>query len=155
MWISSVQRSGSGIHMYTFFFIISIMAYHDIEYSSLCYTLGPCPSILHVIVCTCQSQTPTPSLPHPSSFPATTSLLLCLWVCFCFIDRFVCVSLKTCLPFDPTIQLSRRLFWRSNLALTGLSDWTELNLALKGCVNKNFIMFIIAKKTGSGLNIKQ
>ena len=185
------------------------MVYHDIDYSSLCYTEGPCPSILCVIVCTCWSGTPTPSLPHPSSPSATTSLSRSLWVCFCFIDRFVCVNLKTCLPFwdkcsgagalgrprgigwrgrwvggsgwgihvytwlihanvwqnplqyckvislqlikingkkkcspfDPAIQLSRRLFSRSDLAS-------------KGCVNKK-AMFIIAKKTGSGLNIKR
>ena len=38
----------------------------DIEYSSPCYTIGPCClSVLYKILCICQSQTPNPSLPHP------------------------------------------------------------------------------------------
>ena len=35
----------------------------DIEYSSLCYTVGPCYlSILLIVVCICQSQTPNLSI---------------------------------------------------------------------------------------------
>ena len=51
--ISTVQQSDSVIHIYIFFFIFfSIMVYHKIEYSSLCYTVGPCClSILYIIVC--------------------------------------------------------------------------------------------------------
>ena len=40
----------------------------DIEYSSLCYTVGPrCSSILCIMVCICQSQTssPPPNPPPP------------------------------------------------------------------------------------------
>ena len=38
------------------------------EQSSLCYTIGPCwLSILYIVVCICQSQTPNLSLP-PSPF---------------------------------------------------------------------------------------
>ena len=48
----------------------------DIEYHSLCYTVGPCySSILHIIVCIASSKLPV----HPSSSPslsATTSLFL-------------------------------------------------------------------------------
>ena len=41
--ISAVQQSASAAHIQTFFSIFfSIMVYHDTEYSSLCYTLGPC-----------------------------------------------------------------------------------------------------------------
>ena len=35
----------------------------DIEYSSLCYTVGPFLSILYIAVCICQSQIPNLSLP--------------------------------------------------------------------------------------------
>ena len=48
MLVSAVQQSDSVLHMYMFF---SIMAIRDIEYSSLCYTVGPCClSILYIIV---------------------------------------------------------------------------------------------------------
>ena len=52
----------------------------DIEYSSPCYTLGPCClSTLHVLVCICSSRTPSPSLPHT---PSPRQLLVCsLWLC--------------------------------------------------------------------------
>ena len=43
------------IYEYTFFFILfSILVYHRIEYSSLCYIVGPCYlSILYIPVCIC------------------------------------------------------------------------------------------------------
>ena len=61
--ISAVQKSDSVIHIdiyvyiyiYTLFFIFfSIMVSQDIEYSSLCYTVGPyCLFILYIKVCIC------------------------------------------------------------------------------------------------------
>ena len=50
--ISIVQQSDSAIYIYIPFPIL----FHydlsqDIEYSSLCYTVGPCLSILDIIVC--------------------------------------------------------------------------------------------------------
>ena len=52
--VSPVQHSDSVIHIQTFFFHI-LFHYglsQDIEYSSLCYTAGPCClSILYIIVC--------------------------------------------------------------------------------------------------------
>ena len=47
---------------------------HNFEYSSLFYTVGPCLSILNVIVCIYQNQTPSPSLFLPASPLATQSL---------------------------------------------------------------------------------
>ena len=74
--ISAIQQSDSVIHIYiyTFFFILfSIMVYE--LYSSLCYTVGSCSSILYIIVCIHLSQTPSPPLSHlPSIRSATTSL---------------------------------------------------------------------------------
>ena len=54
----------------------------DIEYSSLSYTLGPCClSILNVIVCNYQPQTPSPFLFLPHSSLTTTSLFSLLKQC--------------------------------------------------------------------------
>ena len=59
--VSSLQPSGSVIHMYTFFF--SILFHYDFSYdirlSPLCYAVGPCLSILNIIVCIYQPQTPS------------------------------------------------------------------------------------------------
>ena len=66
--ISAIRQSGSVIHIYPFFFIFfSIMVYE--LYSSLCYTVGSCSSILYVIVCIHLSQTPSPLLCHLPSIP--------------------------------------------------------------------------------------
>ena len=52
----------------------------DIEYKFLCYTAGPCLSILYITVYICYSQTLNESLPHPSL--AITSLLsVSLFLC--------------------------------------------------------------------------
>ena len=50
--ISAVQKSDSVIHAYTLFiFFFHYGLSQDIEYSSLCYTVGPCClSILYIIV---------------------------------------------------------------------------------------------------------
>ena len=62
----------------------------DIEYSFLYYTGGLCCShILCMIVHICYKPPiilPSPSSPGSHKFP-----LSCLWVCFCFIDKFICV----------------------------------------------------------------
>ena len=64
------------MYIYVLFYILFHYGLsQDTEYSSLCYTVGPCGlSILYVIVCIYQPQTPSPSLPHPASPLATTSL---------------------------------------------------------------------------------
>ena len=65
---------------YTHIYILFYILYHyglswDIEYNSLCYTIGPCLSILYIIiVCFCWSQTPSLFLSHPPFPLATTSL---------------------------------------------------------------------------------
>ena len=38
--------------------LFSYRLLQDVEYSSLCYTLGPCLSVLCIVVCICESQTP-------------------------------------------------------------------------------------------------
>jgi len=62
-----------------------------IEYSSLCNTVGPCCLFIpYILSWICWSQTPNPSLPYTPSHLATIQVcLLCLWVCFCFIDKFI------------------------------------------------------------------
>ena len=49
----------------------------DIEYSSLCCTVGPCcVSILYIVVCICQSPAPNLFPPHPYSPLVTISYFL-------------------------------------------------------------------------------
>ena len=100
--ICAVQQSDLVIHIYTFFSHYGLP--WEVGCSSQCSTVGPrCSSILNVMVCIYQAQTPSPphSLPclplatsPPGSLPrlplATTGLFLCLWVCFCFVVRFIC-----------------------------------------------------------------
>ena len=67
MLVSSVQQGDSDIYIHIYTYILHILFYYslllDIEYSSLCYTVGPCLSVLYVVVCMCYSQTPNLSLP--------------------------------------------------------------------------------------------
>jgi len=54
--VSGVQQSDSVIYkIYIPFYILSHygLLLQDIEYSSLCYTVEPCLSILYIIVCIC------------------------------------------------------------------------------------------------------
>ena len=85
MLLSVVQQSDSVIYIYTFFLkknfywsIVDLVYIHfhtlfqygllqDTEYSSRCYTVGPCcVSILCITFYICYSQTPSTSVPHPS-----------------------------------------------------------------------------------------
>ena len=65
--------------LYIYIYILFYILFHyglsqNIEYSSLCYTVGLCClSILYTIVCICYSQTPNPFLPHTP--PLTTTSL--------------------------------------------------------------------------------
>ena len=58
--VSGVQQSDSVIHVSILFQIIfPFRLLHNIEQSSLCYTIGPCwLSILNISVCTCPFQIP-------------------------------------------------------------------------------------------------
>ena len=52
--ISAIQQSDLVAHMYTLFFTFHYGLSLDIEYSSLCYTVGPCfLSVLYIVVCIC------------------------------------------------------------------------------------------------------
>ena len=69
------------------YYRVSIMVY----YSSLSYAVGPCClSILYIIACICQSQTPNPSL-SPLWPPATTSLSYILKKVFLYASHHPCV----------------------------------------------------------------
>ena len=72
MLVSCVQQSGSVTHVSILFQIIfPFRLLQNIEQSSLCYTAGPCwLSILNIVVCTRQPQTPNLS-------PAQTLIELC------------------------------------------------------------------------------
>ena len=61
----SVQQSDS-VYTYIFFNIrFPDGLPEDIQYSSLCYTLGPCSSILNTMVCSTNPKLPA----HPSPYP--------------------------------------------------------------------------------------
>ena len=71
----------SVIHKYCFYFILfQYGLLQDIEYSSLCYTIGPC----CLSIPNSQSSSPQLSLPFGSR-----KFILRAWVCFCFIDEFI------------------------------------------------------------------
>ena len=83
-WFTVLSLSAvydSVIHKYTFFFynLFHCGLLQNIEYSSLCYTVGCCLSILYKMVCTYRPQTPSPSLSlSPPRQPQICSL--CLWI---------------------------------------------------------------------------
>ena len=66
VFFSGVQQSDSVIHIpvsLLFKMLLPFMLLYNMEQSSLCNTGGPCwLFILYIVVCTCQSQTPQPSL---------------------------------------------------------------------------------------------
>ena len=68
--VSGIQKSDLAIHIHVSFFfqiLFLLKLLQNIEQSSLCYIIGHYWfSILHIAVCTCQSQTPNLPLPHPS-----------------------------------------------------------------------------------------
>ena len=47
--------------------------------------------ILCVMVCFSWPQSPTPSLPHFPPLGNHKICALCLWACFCFVNKFTCV----------------------------------------------------------------
>ena len=74
----------------------------DTEYSFQYYTVGPCClPVLHIVVCTCWSQTSNLSLPSPSTTPSGNlslfSLSLSLFLfCICIISRYRNISRYIC-----------------------------------------------------------
>ena len=82
--VSGVQQSDSYIYVCMYTHILFQVIFHytllqDIEYSSLCYTMGPYwLSSLYIVVCICYSETSILSLP-PS--PLVTVSLLSMSVC--------------------------------------------------------------------------
>ena len=57
--VSGVEQSDSVIYIHILFHILFHYGLlQDIEYSSLCYTVGPCwLSLLNIVVCICSSKT--------------------------------------------------------------------------------------------------
>ena len=62
---SGVRQSESAV---LFQILFHFRLLQVIEYSSLCYTVGPCLSILDIVVCICYSQIPNLFLPIPFPF---------------------------------------------------------------------------------------
>ena len=102
MLISAVQQSDSVVYIYIYSPFHVLFHYglsEDSKYIFLCYPVGPhCLSILYVMVSICTSQTPNPSLPHPASSLATTSLLS---IPLQFKLTSSCLITKSCLTLQP------------------------------------------------------
>ena len=68
--VSGVQQRDSVVHIHVsilFQILFPFRLLQNIEQNSLCYAVGPYwLSILYIVVCICQSQTPTLSRPHLS-----------------------------------------------------------------------------------------
>ena len=71
-----------------FFYFFCYGLSQDIEYSSLCYTAGSClSSTLHLLTPSSHSI----SCLFPLALGNNKVCSLCLWVCFRFVDEFLCV----------------------------------------------------------------
>ena len=68
-----------------------IITEYQVEFSVL-YIAGPgWPTIPYIIVCICQSQTPSSSLPPPVHFGNHKFVLKVYWVCFYSASNFICI----------------------------------------------------------------
>ena len=142
MLLSAIQQSDSVIHVYILLNIHHYNLSQDIEYSSLCYTVGPYYlSILYVIVWSANPKLPIHLSP---TSPPPWQLQVCfirLWVCFYFLIssfmsyfRFhtevtsycVCLSVSYLLHLVwqslglsmlPQIALFHSFLWLSNIPL--------------------------------------
>ena len=82
---------------YTSTYIVFHILFHDglsqdTKYSFLRYIVGACClSIQYIIACICYPETPVPSRTTPPPLWQPPICSLCLWICFCFMDRFICV----------------------------------------------------------------
>ena len=78
-------------YIYTFPDYFPYRLLQNIEYSSLCCTVYPCwLSVLYVYVYV----NPKLLIYHPARilYPLVIiSLFLCLWVCFCFVNKLTCI----------------------------------------------------------------
>ena len=92
--VSAAQQSDSIIHIWIFFFNI-LFHYglsQEIRYRSPCYPVGPCLSILNVSLHQLTPNSQSILLlrwpPHPRL--SNHKSVLYVWVCFCFVDKFIC-----------------------------------------------------------------
>ena len=54
MLVSGMQQNDSDIYIFFFHILFHYGLLQAIEYSSLCYTVGPCClSVLYIVVCIC------------------------------------------------------------------------------------------------------
>ena len=89
----TTQRLNNNIHVSVLFQILfPLKLLQNIEQSCLCFTTGPCwLSILNMAVCTCQFQTPSLSIPPFFLSLITINSFSKSVVCFCFLNKFICI----------------------------------------------------------------
>ena len=125
---SERSQTEKALYWIILFFVFHYGLLQDIKYSSSCYTVGPCLSILYRTVCIWQFQTPSLSLPPLSSFLVPQVCSLCLWACFCFINKFICVPGEISITSDT--QMTPPLWQESEEELKSLlMKWRVKKLA--------------------------
>ena len=101
LYFSCTEKWFGYPYVYFFFQILfPFRLLQNTEQNSLCCTVGPSwSSILNIIVCSCQSQTPSLSLP---AFPSAPAFVLQVWGCcpalFCAFVLSCSVVLNLCNP---------------------------------------------------------
>ena len=92
--ILGVQQSDSVqlyIYLYPYLYLYLYRLLQNIEYSSLCYTVGPCwLSILYIVMYVNHQILIYPS---PSFHLGNHKFVFYIWVYFCFTYKFMCINL--------------------------------------------------------------
>ena len=112
-FVSGVQQSDSVTHTSVLFQILfTHRLLPNIEYSSLCCTVGACcVSVLYIEVCVCVDRKLLLSLPRLPFGNQPSVCFLCLCVPSCFENKFICVvfwilCLAPCEP-HPVLEAQR------------------------------------------------
>ena len=134
--VSGAQQSESVIHMHISTLFQILFPYRPLqstEQSSLCYTVGPYQlSILYIVVCICQSQSPNlslcPFLPGNHKFVfytcnSTSAVQITSFVCF-FLDstykQYHMIFVFLCLTY---ITLSMTASRSNHVAANGINSF--------------------------------
>ena len=141
--ISTVKQIDSVIYIYSFSYCSHYGLSQYIECSSSCCTTGPwylsVIYLFYIIVCICWSQTPSSPLPNTLG---NHKSVLCVWVCVCFLGKFVCIIFQIPHKGDTVWHLS------FSFRLTGLFV-TWVISSLEGRYHLPQLVFPLIYITGS------
>ena len=115
-----------------------VMLCYITQQSSLWYTVEPSwLSILYRAVCTCPSQAPPPSLPHPSSWQLYVCSLS-LWVSLCWTKNLD--QLKLCSRFQK--QSKKQTNKKKGLEEIRSLIWEKISLSSLNLINTKFLKML-------------